>query len=306
MNERIFIQSCHASLEYDHARCFKDLGYSVFGDWDLGSNQRPKIEGVTDINSNINDFNFIVLHQVPNYADVMKNLLQAGKRVVLVSFGQADTWQYDAIGALCRDFPHAYVAPYSIKDFRRHKESGCPDHKSKLLYFGKYFEDFEPWTGIHPVAYATGNSIHKRGTGCGWELMKQLKKEVPLMFSGKETDEAGGMGEIPEPMMRQRMRDSSCFVSFGTAPAALIMSQIEAWCAGCPTVCYNNGFGIEEEKLAILLEKDVTAMIAHTKRLLVDQAFKETCHQNSLKNRERFDIKKVGPEWVEFITRILK
>src|ERR1700753_3811311 len=207
--KKLFIQSCHSSLEFDHARMFKDLGYAVFGNWDIGSKQRPKIPGVTDVNSDINDFDFIILHQVPEYVNVMRDLLQKGKRVVLISFGQADTWQYDAVSALCRDFPHAYVAPYSVKDYRRHRESGCPDHKSKLLYFGKYFEDFQPWTGIYPVAYSTCNSIHKRGHGCGWELMKQVKSQVPLMLSGKETDEVGGMGEIPEPTMREQLRDSS-------------------------------------------------------------------------------------------------
>lgn len=306
MGDRLFIQSCHASLEYDHARMFKDLGFEVFGDWDLGSKQRPKIEGVTDVNSNIQDFDFIVLHQVPKYVDVMRGLLDQGKRVVLTSFGQTDTWQYEAIGQLCRDYPHAYVAPYSLKDYRRHREHGCPDHKNKQIYFGKYFEDFEPWTGIYPVAYATCNSIHKRGHGCGWELMKELKRSVPLMLSGKETDEVGGMGEIPEPDMRERFRDHAAFVSFGTVPAALIMSQIEAWCAGIPTVVYDNGFGIAEENMELLLSNDVKTMINHTQRLLADKGSREFWHKASLKNRERFDVKTVGPQWVEFINRILR
>ncbi len=302
----LFVQSCHASLEYDHARMFKDLGYSVFGDWDIGSKQRPKIAGVTDVNSNIDDFDLIILHQVPNYVDFMKNLLNKGKRVVLISFGQADTWQYEAVSGLCRDFPNAYVAPYSVKDHRRHKEAGCPDHKSKLLYFAKYFDDFQPWTGKYPVAYATCNSMHKRGHGCGWELMRQLKQSVPVMLSGKETDEVGGLGEIPEPQIRERLQESSCFVSFGTAPAALVMSQIEAWCAGCPTVCYNNGHGLAEEQMDLLLDNDVNSMIMHSKRLLADKESREFWHQNSLKNRERFDVRKIGPEWVEFINRIAR
>lgn len=306
MSHRLFVQSCHASLEYDHARMFNDLGYKVGGDWDIGSKQRPKIPGVTDVNSNINEFDLIILHQVPNYVAVMKDLLEKGKRVVLVSFGQADTWQYEAVSAMARDLPHAYIAPYSVKDHRRHREAGCPEHKQRLLYFGKYFEDFQPWTGKYPVCYATCNSIHKRGHGCGWELMKQFKREVPVMLSGKETDEVGGMGEIPEPMMRERFRDSACFVSFGTVPAALIMSQIEAWCAGCPTVCYNNGHGLEEENMALYLERDVPTMVGHTRRLLADKNLREIAHQNSLKNRERFDVKKVGPEWVEFINRIMR
>ncbi len=112
---RIFIKSSHASLEYDQARMLTDLGYPVFGEWDLGSVQRRKIAGVTDRNSNMEDFPLILLHQVPDYTLVMEGLLMRGKRVILSAFGQSDTWQYEAVANLCLNFPHAYVAAYSEK-----------------------------------------------------------------------------------------------------------------------------------------------------------------------------------------------
>jgi glycosyltransferase involved in cell wall biosynthesis len=114
------------------------------------------------------------------------------------------------------------------------------------------------------------------------------------------------MGEIPEPMMRERFRDHAAFVSFGTVPAAVVMSQIEAWCAGIPTVIYDNGFGIAEENMELLLSNDVKIMINHTQRLLADKGSREFWHKASLKNRERFNVKTVGPQWVEFINRILR
>lgn len=306
MKPSLFIQSSHASLEYDQARMFNDLGYKVGGDWDIGSKQRPKIAGVTDYNADIKDFDLVVLHQVPGYVDVMRRHLQQKKRVALVSFGQADTWQYQALGELCKDYPNAYVAAYSKKDHRLHLEHGCPPKKLKLLYFGKYLEDYQPWVGTEQVCYATCNSFHKRGHGCGWHLFEKIKDQIPVVFSGKETEEVGGLGEISEPDMRERLRTSRCFLSFGTMPAALVMTQMEAWCAGCPTVCYNNGSGLAEEKMSLLLETNVDNIVRHAKRLLTNQSYRDMWHRHSLSNAKRFDVKDVGQQWNAFISEMFK
>ena len=77
--KKIFIKSSHASLEYDQARMLVDLGYKVGGDFDIGSKQRKKIEGVTDRNSNVEDFDIVLLHQTPDFEIVMANYLNMGK-----------------------------------------------------------------------------------------------------------------------------------------------------------------------------------------------------------------------------------
>lgn len=305
MSMPLFIQSCHASLEYDHARMFRDLGFSVFGEFDVGSSQRPKIPGVTDHNSNINDFNFIVLHQVPKYCRKMKELLDQGKRVVLVSFGQTDTWQYVESGKLCREYPHAYIAAYSAKDFRLHRDQNCPSHKIRLIRFGKYLDDFQPWTGEKPTCYATCNSIHRRGHGCGWVLMDEARKQIPLILSGKDTQEVGGLGEVTELEMRELLRTSACFLSFGTAPAAIVMTQIEAWSAGCPTVCYDSGHGLKEENLPLIMEKTVDGLVNQVRHLIAEKEYRNLWHRQSLDNARRFDVKTIGQQWTDFIKEIM-
>ena len=300
----IFIQSCHASLEYDQARMLTDLGYPVFGSFDIGSSQRPKIPGVTDRNSDREDFGLILLHQVPDYNLHMEGLLMRGKRVVLSAFGQSDTWQYEAVANLCRNYPHGYIAAYSEKDYRLHLEKGCPPEKIRLLRFGKYLSDFEPWTGDSTMAYAAGNDIHNRGNGCGWELLKKVRESVPLVLSGKNTNEVGGLGEITEVKMHELMRGAACFISFGTAPAPFVMTQMEAWCAGCPTIIFNNGFGIAGEGLEIILCSSVEEVIHHAWRLIRSPEDRCAAHEASLRNAAKFDVKAVGPQWVKFIEEI--
>lgn len=306
MKPSLFVKSCHASLEYDQARMFTDLGYKVGGNWDIGSKQRPKIPGVTDYNADLNDFDLIILHQIPNYVQFMKDLLDKGKRVVIVSFGQTDTWQYKAMGELCRVYPHAYVAAYSKKDYRIHLEHHCPLNKLRLLYFGKYLSDYQPWTGEDPVCYLTCNSFHKRGHGCGWHVFEKIKDQIPVVFSGKDTQEVGGLGEIPETEMREHLRKSACFLSFGTIPAALVMTQMEAWCAGCPTVCYNNGSGLAEEKMSLILETSPQNIVRHVKRLISNTNYREIWHRHSVENAKRFDVKDVGQRWADYIREICK
>ena len=169
---KVFIKSCHGSLEYDHARMFVDMGYEVGGDWDLGGTQRPKIIGVTDRNFDINNFDVVVLHQVSDFGNVMDCLLQSGKKVVSVAFGQGSMEQHNHVSALCRNYPNAYVAAYSRKDFRIYQECQCPPQKLELIRFGKYLEDYGNWVGKWPVCYISCNSIHKREVSCGWHILE--------------------------------------------------------------------------------------------------------------------------------------
>lgn len=301
---KLFVQSCHASLEFDQARCFLDYGFEVFGNWDIGSIQRPKIAGVTDVNSDIKDFDLIILHQVPEYPTVMKELLMQGKRVVLISFGQADTWQYEAVGQLCRDYPHAYVAAYSQKDYRLHRDHGASDKKVRLIRFAKYREDYHEWQGTNRYAYSSCNDIHNRGEGCGWDKLKEVASQCPLVLSGKRTDDVGGFGEIPETVMRRQLQYAACFASFGTKPAPWVMTQMEAWMAGCPVVVLDNGCGLREESLPIMIEDSTSAMAAQINRLIADEGYRRAKHEDSLEIAKVFDAWVIGPMWVEFLKEV--
>lgn len=300
----VFIQSAHASLERDHAVSFLSKGHRVFGHFDIGSKQRDKIVGVTDVNSDIEDFNLIVLHQVPDYVGVMKNLLERGKRVILVDFGQTDEWQYKAVAELLRNFQHAWVAPYSKKDERRHLIYGGIPNKVRMIRFGKPLNEFEKWEGSGGYIYASCNSIQHRGEGCGWDHMARCLKELPLVLSGKETKDCGGIGEITEQEMRNRYKEAAGFISFGTAPAPLVLTQIEAWCAGCPTVLYDNRHGITEEGMLGILEQNPTKMIEECVKLLESVDYRRQRHEESLLNAKEFDGEKVAEQWNRLLEEV--
>lgn len=303
---KLFIQSCHAALEYDEARELTDLGYEVGGNFDLGSQQRQKIPGVTDRNSDKDDADLIILHQVPDYCAVMKELLQNDKRVILVSFGQADTWQYEEVGKLCREFPHGYVSAYSQKDFRLHLQHGSTHQKTRLIRFGKYPSDYEEWVGDNGLAYASCNDIHNRGDGCGWEQMDRARKFSPIVLSGKRTEAVGGLGEIPETLMRSMMQHSACFASFGTKPAPWVMTQMEAWMAGCPVVVIDNGCGLREENLPIMIEESTASMANQINRLIKDESYRRSRHEESMEIAKSFDVKVTSPMWKELIEEAMK
>lgn len=302
---KIFIRSCHAALEYDMARLFMDMGHEVYGDWDIGSKERPKIAGVTDRNSDWHDFDFIILMQVPNYTEVMQVMLEQGKRVILSAFGQSDAWQYIETARLTNKHEHAYVANYSKKDLEAHAEHGASEDKSRLIRFAKFLSDFKPWMGSYPYAYSACNNAHLRGNGCGWEHLSQLMQRVPITLSGVKTDEVGGLGQVSVDKMHELFSTSACFASFGTMPAAMVLTQIEAVCAGAPLVMWDNGYGCREEGLTQMVCRNVDEMAVEISRLIEDESCRQRRHEESMAARMMFDHKSVSPLWEELIERVM-
>jgi len=286
---------------------FVDMGYNVTGNWDFGSKERPKIKGVTDRNYRITEdgSDLVILHQVPNYTTVMRELLEAGKRVILTAFGQSDTWQYVETAKLCNKFEHAYIANYSKKDLRLHAEAGCSDDKSRLIRFAKYLDDFKPWNGKQGTAYCCCNNIHNRGPGCRWDLMEQLINKCPVTLSGVNTNEVGGLGQISVDEMHERFANSACSVSFGTAPAAMTLGQIEAVCAGTPLVLFDNGYGARDEGLTKMIYSNVNDMAMHINSLIREPFYRNQKHEESLEASKMFDVKNIIPQWEELIERVM-
>ena len=109
--KKVFIQSCHASLEHDQVVMFLSMGHQVAGNFDTGSKQRPKIEGVTDVSFDVRDafksVDMIVLHQVDNYSMVFKQYCDEmkGKPVVLSYFGQGCDEQHRHTASILSKVP---------------------------------------------------------------------------------------------------------------------------------------------------------------------------------------------------------
>lgn len=301
----LYIQSAHGSLEYDQARMFVDLGYKVTGKFDVGGTQRPKIQSVTDNNSDIKDSDIIILHQVPDYTFVMNDHLNQGRKVILVAFGQGDVWQHKKVSEFCASFKNSYVAAYSVKDFEMHKSLGCPENKIKLIRFSKYLSDYKPWKGDWPVCYVSCNSIQRRGAGCGWEMLEKIEKEVPIMLGGRETETTNfGLGQLEYKALPNIYSHVQCHLSLGTVPAPMTLTLIDAFCSGTPVVAYNNGAGIDKENFGIIIENSVEGIINSIRNILSHRDFRNECHVKSKNNAKLFDVKIIGEQWKALIDKV--
>lgn len=303
----IFIKSCHASLEYDQARLFKDMGLDVAGQWDVGSKQRPKINGVTDVNSDINNYQNILLHQVEDFDLVMEELLKQGKKVILNAFGQGCDRQHKNVSAICQKYEYAFVSSYSVKDYNTYVSHGCPQNKIEIIRFAKYLSDFKPWAGKWPICYISCNSIHRRGEGCGFEKLQEIEQNgVPIILGGVETaaNTTFGIGETEECGMRNIFSNAMCHLHLGTKPAPLTLSLLEAFCSGIPVIAYNNGSGLQEEGLDIDLCDDVNQLINNINKSLFDAQYRKTQHEKSIKNSKHFDSKLIAIKWQKLFERL--
>ena len=100
---RIYLHSCHAVLEYDQARMFTDLGHEVTGVFDIGSVQRPKVEGVTDHNTEYQaaSIDVVVMHQTADFALRGAQYAVDGTPTIAIAFGQGCDRQHAALTEAC-------------------------------------------------------------------------------------------------------------------------------------------------------------------------------------------------------------
>lgn len=310
---KIFIQSCHASLEYDQAVMFLSMGHQVAGSFDTGSKQRPKIEGVTNVSSDVRDaFGFadmIVLHQCDNYSMVFKQYCDEmkGKPVVLNYFGQGCDEQHHHVAAILSKMRNAYVVCYSRKEEKMFRELGVPENKFRMIRFGKVLEEFRNpgWNGRLPIAYMSCNSIERRGEGCSWSVAKKLIDSVgvPLLLSGRETESLpNGIGELDYDGIKSMYRNARCFVSLGTMPAPLVLTQIEAMMTGCPVIVLNNGCGIADEKLPVNIGNTAEDIVQFIHALCDNSTYASACSMAAKQRVENeFSMVRVIERWEAFM-----
>ena len=304
---KIFIKSCHATLEYDQARMLHNMGYHVGGNFDIGSKQRKKLPGITDTNSNIDEFDTILLHQTEDFDLVMESFLQQGKKVILSAFGQGCDRQHINVSNLCKQYENAYVSSYSVKDYNMYVGFGCPSHKIEMIRFGKYLDDFKPWKGKWPLCYISCNAINRRGAGCGWEILKAIENSgLPIILSGNETAENTefGLGEIDEKAMHNTFSNAMCHLHLGTIPAPITLSLLEAFCSGTPVVAYNNQHGLINEGFEIDFYDDAQGLAHGIHRMLTDESYRQEQHKKSLRNAKYFNIHEVAPKWRTLLEKL--
>lgn len=298
---KIWINSCHAALEYDEAQTFVTLGHEVSGLFDIGSNQRPKVHGVTDIDSpkeiheknntrsiklaDIENPDVVIVHQTADYPERVKAFAEQGVAVVSIIFGQGNPGQHNALARIAREFNNVWIVPYALKEYNIYVRYGAPIDRLRMIRFGKMDVDFAPdeWIGDDPVCFIPCNSIHKRGDGCNWNAVHMmLGAGLPIVLGGKDTEQVGGLGELTFEEYRSRLKHSFCYLHVGTIPAPYTLTLVEAACSGTPIVALNNGHGLSGEGFSIDMADKVENAASLIQTMLSNEDYRRARHDHSV------------------------
>jgi hypothetical protein len=311
---KVYIHSCHATLEYDTAVQFKKLGWEVSGSFDVGSVERPKVEGMTDGAKKFpfEEADFVLLHQCENFPDVMEQyLLKTSKPVISHAFGQGCFAQHEDVATLCKEHVGAGVVAYSRKDYNTYKDMGVPDGQLKLIRFGKNLAEYREaggWNGRLPICYVAHNSLPRRGEGCGWHIMQALHEMgVPVVLGGTETESLSfGLGQLSYVSMKSLFRQARCYLSLGTMPAPYTLSFMEAICAGTPLIAFDNGYGVADEGFDVILCKTAEEIAMQIRTFVDDRGMAEMESQKMIELSDReFDNEKICLEWKNFVENLI-
>jgi hypothetical protein len=335
---RCFFISCHASLEHDVADVFRELGVQVVKANNACSHEeRPCIPGYTDhdftddLRARVNtmscrpeDFdgtNFIFLmntddlpHRVGYFAKF--------RPVIVYVFGQHVNLQLDELAGKMNNqwenkrTPNIFTVCYSRREYDYLKSRLATEVLNHLYYirFAKRLSHYAPQgpkIDRLPFVYTSSNSIHHRGDGCGWPLLKELRGRLPHLLSGNDTQEVGGMGRITFDQLREMFWTCGCYLTFPAWPAPMVMNLYESMLAGCPVAFYDNGQGAKEEGLfdngVGCLSSSTEELYQYCKRCLSDKAFREDqgakCQDRAI---QFYEFNRQLPQWEQLFSELSK
>ena len=298
---KVWVNSCHAALEYDHAKCFAEAGHDVSGIFDVGSNQRPKVHGVTDVSvpedvkqastdrkitlAQMGNPDVVVVHQTHDFVKRSLYFASLGVPTVLVVFGQGDMPRYERLAHIGRMLPNFIIVVYSLKEFIMLTRAGMPSDRLHMIRFAKAPDEYEPhaWVGSDKRCFVPCNSIHNRGGGCNWSRIEWLlNAQAPLLLGGRDTQEVGGLGELSYDDYRLRLRTAALYLHVGTVPAPYTLTLIEAAHSGTPIIAFDNGCGLAIEAFhGVRIVKDDEDAMRTIKAVLSDPFAGNEMHKAS-------------------------
>jgi len=278
-----------------------ELGCHVTGQFDIGSNQRPKIKGVTDHNSDYKDAGLILLHQTGDFPEVARTYAEQGFPVILSAFGQGSMPQHAKMAALTQENEKVKVVAYSKKDYEIYRLLGA---NVAMIRFCDWPGEYHTWQGNWPACLVMCNSIHRRGDACGWDILSALRATgLKIYVVGQDTQDIPyGLGVLPWDMLKVVMSQARCMLSLGTLPAPYLMHQMQGLMAGMPVVAYDNDAGIAGEGLAgIKVEKAVNRLESEVRELIENPPNVEWSRRSRKCAIDNFDAEKIKAQWKEVL-----
>jgi hypothetical protein len=270
----ILLLASHAVAEYDDIRMFTDMGHDVFcpgGYQDPrqpGEGIRPGIpnapvhpdlieacEKVRVVNGDpgpkidwakafvsstvVEWADIIVVHHFPEVWIAQQWPRIRHKRVVWRTCGQSNPHLEQAMARYRRD--GLQIVRYSPAERRYFEPRKAWAGEDALIRFGKYPDDYGPWTGAHPFVGNLTQDLVARGDSCGYGFWMEATAGLPTMPAGKGSEAIGGQGVLSYKGMLDYLSDLRAYLYTGTRPASYTLGLIEAMLSGVPVVSIDAG-----------------------------------------------------------------
>lgn len=265
--------SCHAILEYEEIKIFRELGNEVFslnGSYQNGENpaeadKRPGILGMKpdqhlldlamqSSRANIHEGFYewadliIVCHKIDwiegDSGKVwLRNLVEKSKRygftIVWRGIGQSHNhWE-----GILKQFPEVKIVRYSPKEKNIPLYAG----EDALIRFSVDRDEYSGWTGGDNRAHVFGQSLKERADFCGYAALETITHDVPrVMFGTKNSPSEAkkpewavdwAQGALSYDDLKQQYRKADVAVYAGSIPASYTLTFIEMMMTGTPMVC---------------------------------------------------------------------
>ena len=275
---RVLLLASHAVAEYDDLRMFTDMGLDCFapGGYEVpsrsGEGIRPALPDAPhhpDLLTAINrvrgergepgpaiDWGKAALpDEVIDWADVIichhfPDRWIGGqwerikhKRVIWRTCGQSNPDLERFMG----QFDGLQIVRYSPAERRHFEGIGAFAGEDALIRFGKYPNDYGPWTGEWPGVINITQSMAQRGDACGYGFWQQTTAGLARWTSfgppppwalpiGEDSEAIGGIGQVSYEDMLRWLRRARVYLYTGTRPASYTLGLIEAMLSGVPVI----------------------------------------------------------------------
>jgi hypothetical protein len=143
------------------------------------------------------------------------------------------------------------------------------------------------------------NNMQRRGRIVGYDIFLEARKRVPLDIAGMQTEEFGGLGDIPYRYLHKRIADYR-FMFSPIRYTSLPLAVVEGLTIGMPVVA------LATTELPIVIENgkhgyiscNVDELIEHMNDLLAHPQEAKRLGDNARKlARERFSLERFSNDW---------
>lgn len=201
------------------------------------------------------------------------------------------------------DDPNALVV--HVTDFNRLMWDGGRT-PTAVVEHGVTVPDDARWTGERERGITVVNDLATRGRRLGADLFDRARRTVPLDLVGMESEELGGLGEVPPPELPGYLAPYR-FYFHPVRYTSLGLSLCEAMAVGVPVV------GLATTELPTIIEDGVNGfistdpdrLVAAMQALLADPGLARIVGEAGRRTAaERFSIDRFTRDWDALLTEV--